>query len=115
MGNLFGSCPGFVRPPLTPVALSEAKGLNGQILRYAAHEQICSLPCEWRPASSGTQNDTREGSRGENRSAQVLDMSHPFISCSCRRQWPWYAALVVLLVSSGLLTDSVGAEERTQP
>src|SRR2546426_12609776 len=87
----------------------------GQILRYAAHEQICSLPREWRPAPSGTQNDTREGSRGENRSAQVLDMSHPFISFSCRRQWPWYAALVVLLLSSGLLTDSVGAEERTQP
>ena len=42
-------------------------------------------------------------------------MSHPFISCSCRRQWPWYAALVVLLVSSGLLTGGVGAEERTYP
>ena len=38
-----------------------------------------------------------------------------FISFSCRRRWPWSVALVVLLVSTGLLTDGVGAEERAQP
>jgi putative tryptophan/tyrosine transport system substrate-binding protein len=38
-----------------------------------------------------------------------------FISFSCRCRWQWYVALVVLLVSSGLLTGDVGAEERTQP
>src|SRR5439155_2541516 len=34
-----------------------------RILRFAAHEQICSLPREWRPAPSGTQNDNMDGSR----------------------------------------------------
>ena len=38
-----------------------------------------------------------------------------FISFSCRRRWQWYVALVVLLMSSGLLTGGVGAEERNQP
>ncbi len=38
-----------------------------------------------------------------------------FISFSCRCRWQWYVTLVALLVSSGLLTGSAGAEERTQP
>jgi putative ABC transport system substrate-binding protein len=38
-----------------------------------------------------------------------------FISFSCRCRWQWYVALVMLLMSSGLLTGSAGAEERTQP
>src|SRR5436309_3198822 len=42
-------------------------------------------------------------------------MGNLFTSFLCRRQWPWYAALVVLLLSSGLLTGDVGAEERAQP
>src|SRR5713101_3703264 len=36
-------------------------------------------------------------------------------SFSCRRRWRWRIALVVLLVSSGLLTGGVGAGERAQP
>ncbi len=42
-------------------------------------------------------------------------MGNPFISFPCRRWWQWHVALVVLLLSSGLLTGSVGAEERAQP
>ncbi len=38
-----------------------------------------------------------------------------FVSFSCRRRWQWSVALVVLLVSSGLLTGGVSAEERTHP
>jgi putative ABC transport system substrate-binding protein len=38
-----------------------------------------------------------------------------FMSFSCRRRWQWYVAFVGLLVSSGLLTGDVGAEERTRP
>src|SRR5712692_3546199 len=34
---------------------------------------------------------------------------------SCRCRWQWSVALVGLLVSSGLLTGSGGAEERAQP
>ena len=41
--------------------------------------------------------------------------SGSFITFSCRRRWQWSVALIALLVSSGLLTGSVGAEERTQP
>src|SRR5713101_1254580 len=36
-------------------------------------------------------------------------------SFSCRRRWRWRIALVVLLVSSGLLTGDAGAEDRAQP
>lgn len=37
------------------------------------------------------------------------------ISFSRRRRWQWSVALVALLMSSGLLTGSAGAEERAQP
>jgi len=42
-------------------------------------------------------------------------MENPFTSFSCTRRGQWPIALVVLLVSSGLLTGSVGVEERAQP
>jgi putative ABC transport system substrate-binding protein len=38
-----------------------------------------------------------------------------FLRFSCRCRWQCYVAFVVLLVSSRLLTGSVGAEERAQP
>ena len=37
------------------------------------------------------------------------------VGSSCERRWQWRIALVVLLLSSGLLTRSVNAEERTYP
>ena len=42
-------------------------------------------------------------------------MENSFLHFSCARRLQWSVALVVLLVSSGLLTGSVGAEERTSP
>src|SRR5712692_6168010 len=42
-------------------------------------------------------------------------MGNLFISSSCRRRWQWYVALVMLLVSGGLLAGDVRAEERAQP
>jgi putative ABC transport system substrate-binding protein len=37
------------------------------------------------------------------------------VSFSCGRWWQWYVALVALLMSSRLLTGSVGAEDRAYP
>ncbi len=42
-------------------------------------------------------------------------MGNLFMSFSCGHRWQYYVSLVVLLVSSGLLTGGVGAEERAQP
>src|SRR5712692_9175701 len=42
-------------------------------------------------------------------------MGNLFISFPCRRRWQWYVALVALLVSSGLVTGDIDAEERAQP
>ena len=42
-------------------------------------------------------------------------MGNLFTSFLCGRRWQWCVALVMLLVSSGLLTGDVGAEERAQP
>jgi putative ABC transport system substrate-binding protein len=42
-------------------------------------------------------------------------MGNLFTGFSCGRRGQWYVALVALLMSSRLLTGSVGAEERTQP
>ena len=42
-------------------------------------------------------------------------MGNLFIQFSCRCRWQWHVTFVVLLVSTGLLTGSAGAEERAQP
>ena len=42
-------------------------------------------------------------------------MGNLLTSSSCGRRWQWCVVLVVFLVSSSLLTGSVGAEERPRP